>query len=205
MGGPLTREQVLTAAEDVLRRYGPDKATVVDVARALGVSHASVYRHVRSKAELRAAVAQRWLTRVHAPVTALRASTGEPPTRLRTWLHTLLAVKRHKVLDDPELFAAYQRLTAEWQTALTATLNGLVDDLAAIVRAGVRDGSFRPVEPTATAAAIFTATLAFHHPQHAASWSDPRTEDRLDAVCDLILAGLAADRPDPRGTDRDGR
>jgi AcrR family transcriptional regulator len=59
MAGPLTREQVLTAAEDVLRRYGPDKATVVDVARALGVSHASVYRHVRSKAELRSAVTQR--------------------------------------------------------------------------------------------------------------------------------------------------
>ena len=34
-----------TAAEEVLRRYGPPKATVVDVARALGVSHGSVYRH----------------------------------------------------------------------------------------------------------------------------------------------------------------
>lgn len=202
MAGPLTREQILTAAEDVLRRYGPDKATVVDVARALGVSHASVYRHVSSKAELRAAVTRRWLTRVHAPVAALRDSTEDPPARLRTWLHTLLAVKRHKVLDDPELFAAYQRLTAEWQDALTATLDGLVDDIAAIVRAGVRDGSFRPVEPTGTARAIFTATLAFHHPSHAATWSDPGTEERLDAVCDLILVGLSPDRHRTAGDER---
>jgi AcrR family transcriptional regulator len=40
---PLTYEQILEAAEDVLRRFGPGKATVVDVARALGVSHGSVY------------------------------------------------------------------------------------------------------------------------------------------------------------------
>ena len=30
---PLTRDRILAAAEDVLRRFGPAKATVVDVAR----------------------------------------------------------------------------------------------------------------------------------------------------------------------------
>ena len=41
----LTPERILDAAEEVLRRFGPTKTTVVDVARALGVSHGSVYRH----------------------------------------------------------------------------------------------------------------------------------------------------------------
>ena len=48
----LTFERILEAAEDVLRRQ-PAKATVVDVARALEVSHGSVYRHFPSKAALR--------------------------------------------------------------------------------------------------------------------------------------------------------
>ena len=60
---PLTPERILEATEDVLRRYGPAKATVVDVARALGVSHGSVYRHFRTKSALREAVTARWLTR----------------------------------------------------------------------------------------------------------------------------------------------
>ena len=47
---------------------GLAKATVVDVARALDVSHGSVYRHFPSKASLREAVAQRWLDRVNAPL-----------------------------------------------------------------------------------------------------------------------------------------
>ena len=57
----LTAERILVAAEEVLRRYGPAKANVVDVARALGVSHGSVYRHFPSKAALRDAVTERWL------------------------------------------------------------------------------------------------------------------------------------------------
>jgi hypothetical protein len=39
--GPLTRDRILATAEEVIRRFGPAKATVVDVARALGVSHAA--------------------------------------------------------------------------------------------------------------------------------------------------------------------
>ena len=53
----LTPERILEVTEDVLRRFGLAKATVVDVARALDVSHGSVYRHFPSKASLREAVA----------------------------------------------------------------------------------------------------------------------------------------------------
>src|ERR1700710_2616491 len=59
----LTPERILEVTEDVLRRFGLAKATVVDVARALDVSHGSVYRHFPSKASLRDAVAKRWLAR----------------------------------------------------------------------------------------------------------------------------------------------
>jgi len=51
----LTPERILEVTEDVLRRFGLAKATVVDVARALDVSHGSVYRHFPSKASLRQA------------------------------------------------------------------------------------------------------------------------------------------------------
>ena len=54
----LTPERILEATEEVLRRYGLAKATVVDVARALDVSHGSVYRHFPSKASLREALAR---------------------------------------------------------------------------------------------------------------------------------------------------
>jgi hypothetical protein len=35
VNAPLTRDRILAMAEDVIRRFGPAKATVVDVARAM--------------------------------------------------------------------------------------------------------------------------------------------------------------------------
>ena len=64
----LTCERILEAAVDVLRRFGPDKATVVDVARALGVTHGSVYRYFPSKAALRDAVVKQWLEAMMPPL-----------------------------------------------------------------------------------------------------------------------------------------
>src|SRR5690349_10346989 len=109
----LTVERILDAAEEVLRRYGPAKTTVVDVARALGVSHGSVYRHFPSKAALRDAVAERWLAAVSDPLEAIAAETGPAPERLRRWFDLLIATKRGRALDDPELFATYHELAAE--------------------------------------------------------------------------------------------
>src|SRR6266508_2226409 len=75
----LTPEQILVAAEGVFRRFGPGKSSVVAVARALGVSHGSVYRHFASKAALRDAVAERWLARVSAPLAEIAAADGPAP------------------------------------------------------------------------------------------------------------------------------
>src|SRR6266545_8109742 len=98
----LTAERILEAAEEGLRRFGPAKANVVDVARALGVSHGSVYRHFESKAALRDAVTDRWLARVSAPLEKIVDQDGPATERLHRWLRTLSKTMRRKALDAPE-------------------------------------------------------------------------------------------------------
>jgi AcrR family transcriptional regulator len=163
---PLTPERILEAAEEVLRRHGPAKANVVDVARALGVSHGSVYRHFPSKQALREAVTRRWLHSFHHEL--------DPIDDLREWLHALFAAKRAKALEDPELFATYDALLAE--------ASGVVDEHVATLVAQLT----RIVGDEATARAIFQATTRFHHPAHAAEWADPDAERDLDRIIDLI-------------------
>jgi len=109
----LTPERILEVTEDVLRRFGLAKATVVDVARALDVSHGSVYRHFPSKASLREAVAKRWLDRVSVPLEQIAKDSGPAPARLERWLRTLCTDKQKKVCDDPEMFATYLALARE--------------------------------------------------------------------------------------------
>src|SRR5204863_4744897 len=116
----LTPERILKVTEDVLRRYGLAKATVVDVARALDVSHGSVYRHFPSKASLRQAVVKRWLDRANAPLQKIAESAGPAPARLEQWLRAMIEVKYKKVCEDPEMFATYFALAQEACAAVRA-------------------------------------------------------------------------------------
>jgi AcrR family transcriptional regulator len=190
----LTPERILVAAEDALRRYGPDKATVVDVARALGVSHGSVYRHFPSKAALRDAVTERWLARVSKPLAAVAAEEGPATERLKRWLNLLIASKRRLAFDDPELFATYMELVGEAREVVRAHVDVLVEQIAQILAAGIEQGEFTVSDPVVAARAVFNATSRFHNPAHAREWSDPGIDAAFEGVWALILGGLGARR-----------
>ncbi|GAA1014744.1 TetR family transcriptional regulator [Acrocarpospora pleiomorpha] len=195
----LDAETIMRATEDVLRRYGPAKATVVDVARQLGVSHAAVYRHFPSKAALREAVARRWLTRVYDDTVALAGSPRQSAAqRLTAWLMALHHAKVKAAIIDPELFATYRVLLEENSTATAEHISALVRGLAEIVADGVAAGAFASTDPAATARAIFQATTAFHHPAHVAEWQRPNHDRLLTDVCTLIVNGLCPVPVDPR-------
>ncbi|MEV6104897.1 TetR family transcriptional regulator [Streptomyces sp. NPDC051940] len=187
---PLTRERVLEATEEALRRYGPAKATVVDVARLLGVSHGSVYRHFPSKAALREAVTKRWLDVTALELADLTAGQGSAPERARVWLRGLFDAKRRKAGADPELFRTYMVLVEENSAVVHEHLAELVAQLTRILAAGVDEGSVKAADPGAAAWAVFHATGRFHDPAYAREWDNPRIEAEFDAVADLLLRGL---------------
>jgi len=191
---PLTRDRIVSTAEDVIRRFGPTKATVVDVARALGVSHAAVYRHVATKAELRDLVVARWVEVMMPPLRAIATRPGPAPQRLRRLFDTLISIKRRRAADDPELFAAYLTLAAD-ATSIATHVDELISLAASIIRAGVKDGTFRAVDPLATSRAVLFATSRFHHPAHAAEWADTAAMDSAyEEVWRLLMDGLRVGR-----------
>jgi AcrR family transcriptional regulator len=188
----LTPERILEVTEDVLRRFGLTKATVVDVARALDVSHGSVYRHFPSKASLRQAVAKRWLDRANAPLQKIAESSGPAPARLEKWLRTAFEIKHKKVSEDPEMFQTYLTLAREACEVVKAHKERLVGQIADILSDGVKQGVFQVADAKVSARAVFDATVRYQHPAHADEWSDPQTPARFDALLALVLRGLEA-------------
>jgi AcrR family transcriptional regulator len=188
---PLTRDRILAAAEDVIRRFGPSKATVVDVARALGVSHTAVYKHVSSKAELRDLVVGRWVEATMPPLRAIVAQPGPAPLRLRELIDALIAVKRRRAAEDPELFAAYMTLAADAKSVVAAHVAEMVGLASQVIASGVKEGTFRTGDPVATGRAVLVATSKFHHPAHAADWADPAIDAAYNDVWQLLMDGLS--------------
>lgn len=188
---PLTPEQVLAAAEETLRRYGPEKTTVVDVARSLGVSHAVIYRHFDSKNALREAVTGLWLDQAVEALAGFVTDGGAADRRLHDWLFALLEGKRRKAREDPALFATYATTVDRTSELVQRHYADLVEQVAAILRDGVAQGVFACADAVTTADAVLQATAPFHDPLHVAEWDDPRTDARFEHVWSLIRSGLA--------------
>jgi AcrR family transcriptional regulator len=186
----LALDKILATAEDVIRRFGPAKATVVDVARALGVSHTAVHKHVGSKGELRDMVLGRWLESTMPPLRAIVAERGPAPKRLRKLIDALIAVKRRRSADDPELFTAYRTLAADAKSVIAAHVEEMIGLVAKIIASGVEEGTFRAVDPMAMGRAVLVATSRFHHPAHAAEWGDPAKNAAYEDVWQLLMDGL---------------
>ena len=189
---PLSKEMILDTAEQTLRRFGLEKATVVDVARALGVSHGTVYRHFPSKATLRAAVAERWLHGISAPLADVFDHSCSAADRLRLWFDTLIRIKRTKAQEDPELFTVYSALVAEAVDVVHAHVTNLVDQVTRIVEEGIAAQEFTPGDAGTLASAVFMATARFHHPALANEWGSPAIDQEFNAVWNLILSGILA-------------
>jgi AcrR family transcriptional regulator len=192
-GEPLEAETIVSATEEVLRRHGPEKTTVLDVARQLGVSHGSVYRHFPSKAALREAVIRRWLDRLREDLaTAVQDSGLAPPDRLRGLLTTMFAAKWAKAREDPELFATFLALATEHSTVSSAHVAFLLAQIRAIVVDGIASGDFAAGKPEVIARAVLNATSRFHDPTHAAEWRSPEIQTESEGVISLILNGIRA-------------
>lgn len=181
----------MDAAEQTLRRYGPDKTSVVDVAKALQVSHGSLYRHFPSKAALREAVTERWLQRIADPLQKIADGTeGSAANRLRLWTDTLIRAKRAYVLEDPEMFAMYTTVTLEAVKVIDTHVKLLIGQIAQIIDHGMFVGEFKPGQSESVAKAFFMATSLFHHPAHASQWTSKEIEAEFDSVWTLLLSGI---------------
>ncbi|MDT3425442.1 AcrR family transcriptional regulator [Paenibacillus forsythiae] len=189
---PLTKDMILDAAEQVLRRYGPDKTSVIDIAKSLQVSHGTLYRHFASKAALREAVTERWLDQsIAGPLEGIAGTAeGSAAEQLRLWLEALIKKKRDYAAEDAEMFAMYAAVTLERGPMLTMHVDRLMKQIASIIERGMRAGEFKPGTADAVARSVFLATESFHHPAHAHEWSSETVDEDFAAVWSLLLSGL---------------
>jgi AcrR family transcriptional regulator len=185
-------QRILDAAEATLRRHGIEKTNVVDIARALDMSHGNIYRHFPSKQALINAVAVRWLHAVAAPLAGIAQNRSVPAAeRLREWFDTLRAIKERKVLDDPEVFRVHHQIVQQVPEVVTGHIAEMLGQVEVIIADGIASGEFsRDLDAAPAARAFLQASSPFHHP--ALLLQSRPTEADAQAVFKLLLAGLKA-------------
>jgi AcrR family transcriptional regulator len=194
--GVLTPEKILLAAEDVIARHGPSKATVVDVAQALGVSHGSIYRFFPSKVALREAVVAHWLGRVTASQGAF-SPKGRADERLGAWFWELHRTRQAQRAQSPELFEAFRSLGAEAPGVIRDYKEQLTTQARQIINQGIEAGELRPTDADRLARMLMVATVRFHNPAFAREWDPETTLADFSFLWAVLATGISSSRSTP--------
>jgi len=151
-----TRERILKAAEESFARDGYDATGVAGICEQAGVTKGAFYHHFPSKQALFLALLQDWLSRLDTGIETLRIGAPTVPQGL---LH--MAGLTRFIFSEASgrlpIFLEFMTQASHdrevWQ-ATVAPYRRYHDRFADIVRAGIAEGSLRPVDPDAAALTI---------------------------------------------------
>lgn len=162
----LTTTKILDVARAQIRRHGPAKTNIVDIAKALGTSHTTIYRHFRSKAEVFDAIVVSTMKDEEELSEAFVASAGPASERLEGMVLALHRRKRERFEGDPEVYELYRRVLEERPELVRTYAAAMTRLVAAILDDGIRQGEFRVDDVEAAAGVVRDAVTVYVHPAH---------------------------------------
>lgn len=187
------RDEILDAAEQLYEAMGFEKVTVTDVAKALSMSPANLYRTFANRHAIDEAVTRRALSVIEdAAWLEARKASADPIATFRR-LCMAISLKTRDLLfrsgRASDLCLAATR--ANWPPVrdFMDTLHGVIRH---VVAEGQRQGLFRADLPLdQTAGSMVYAMCKVWHPIMLDAFGVAGIEAETDALVDLLLAALA--------------
>lgn len=196
-----TRSRIIEAAERLIRQYGSQKTTVSDLAKALSMSPANIYRFFNSKDDINEAVCRRVLDNQLSVATEASHRDATAAEHLRAILVSLarLNIERHRT--DNALHQLLAMATRENWPVVAEHAERIESMLAAVVADGMTRGEFRDGDAQHAARCIHAAMTYYLHPAltTACSTSNQPTLNDMVEFCLACLQQEPPPRQNPKG------
>ncbi|MFO1149843.1 MAG: TetR family transcriptional regulator [Alsobacter sp.] len=187
-----TRCRIVRQAEEFFRLYGYQKTTVADIAKALRMSPANVYRFFDSKKSINEEVALRLMGEVEAAALEVAESGLAAPERFRRFIRTIHEMSASRYIADRKMHEMVAIALEESWPIVQAHVQRIDAMLARIITDGVASGDFKVREPAVAARCVHAAMLKFCHPAMMAECAGEAIVPELEAMTAFLLAGLGA-------------
>ena len=197
-----SREALLAAGTELFAEQGFDGAAVSDIARKAGVNAAMISYHFGGKRELYLAILAAIFEEIVADVERIAASTAPAADVLRQVIAAIGEAATHR---HPHFCTMMLRevLTGGPRLENLAQPVRVLAAVERIISRGVREGTFRPVDPLLTHLSLvgslvfFFATMRFRQRmlQHGLRREPPDGNAYVRHLQDLIIEGLAVRTP----------
>lgn len=186
------REQILSVAGEHFRTFGYQKTSISDIGRAIGISHAYVYRFFDSKQEIGEAVCSQTLARITAAAEKVASGSASATEKIREVPLVLIEEGLAVFFQDRKLHDLVEAaVTGNWCVASNhgANIEALI---LQIVAQGRENGEFeREMSPEQVARSIRIAWTPFIHPVLLAEHSPDDLREDARSVSELVLRSLA--------------
>ena len=191
---PDTRERILVVAERLFRELGYQKTTVGDIAKALRMSPANVYRFFDSKKAIHEGVARILMGEVEDAARAILRKQGPATPRLRELLTTIHRMNSERFVGDSKLHEMVEIAMEESWEVCVAHMQTIVESIAGVIAQGVASGEFETTDVPLAAMCTCQAMMGYFHPQMIAqAMNKPgKPHAEIGQMIDFMLAGLAA-------------
>ena len=185
------REQIIDAASVHLRHYGYTKTTVADLAKAIGLSTAYIYKFFESKRAIGEAVCSICLGEIADAAQAIADEPKPASDRLRRVFLELARRGQQLFFNDRKLHDIVVAAMSEDWSVCTTHDAAIFDIVRRLVRDGRKSGEFERKTPIdETCGAIMLAMEAVLNPISLEQRFDTLEED-AGLVAGLVLRSLA--------------
>lgn len=185
------RDQIVSAATEHFSRYGYEKTTVSDLAKAIGFSKAYIYKFFESKQAIGEMICANCLRQIESEVSAAVAAAEQPPDKLRRMFKASTEASLRLFSQDRKLYEIAASAATERWNAVLAYEEHTQKRLWDILQEGRQTGDFERKTPIdETVMSIYLVMRPYLNPlllQHSFDY----TEQAPALLSSLVLRSLS--------------
>ncbi len=187
---PGLREQILSTAKSLFIQQGYHGLAMRQISDTLGVSKAALYYHFKDKEELFLAILSGNMDEIESVIDLIQSKEISCSEKIALFVE--------HVLKQPTEQRAMIRLASQEMSQLSATSRRKFDKtyhdqftgkLQSIFETGVKNGEFRPIDPTIATWALLGIMYPYFYPAH--SGATPVRSEIIQQIVSIYMNGVA--------------
>ena len=186
------RQQIVKAANEHFLRYGYNKTTVMDLAKAIGLSTAYIYKFFDSKQAIGEAVCAESLGGIAGDLQKIASQPKSAAERLRAIYQCLTRQSAELYFNERKLHELVITACSEKWRPVREREDAMLELIRELVTEGREKGEFERKTPLEeTCRAILQTMEPFWHPRLLEEHLDD-LDERAAAMANLVLRSLTA-------------
>lgn len=189
----LVRERVLDEAQNLFRRFGYGKTTMADIAGAVNMSAANLYRYFDAKEEIAVLMSQRCLYEdedLGRQVT--RSAEPSAAKKLEKLVRTIALHKYDRFQNDPYMQEIIQICATNRRELMDMHMASCTALIQEVLDQGIAAGEFEPIDGDNDAFKVLLALAGPWYPAVSSQFTRNQVDDFCAQITKLLLKGLLA-------------